>query len=51
MRMGGESTDGYKSILLGNKEVVDAWKVNGKKAPPYLILMKLLNKVFSGRLI
>ncbi len=51
MRMGGESTDGYKSILLGNKEVIDAWKVNSKKAPPYLILMKLLNKVFSGRLI
>ncbi|RTR35956.1 glycosyltransferase [Shewanella canadensis] len=51
MRLGGESTAGVKSIYLGNKEVLDAWKRNGKKAPFYLVFIKLFNKLFSGGLL
>ncbi|MCR4181031.1 glycosyltransferase [Providencia vermicola] len=45
MRVGGESTSGFKSMYIGNKEVFLSWKRNGLKPPLRLIPLKLINKL------
>jgi len=45
MRLGGESTQNFKSLIVGNKEVLQSWRMHGIKPPFFLIIRKLLNKV------
>lgn len=48
MRTGGESTQSLKAIIRGNKEVLDAWKINNIKPPKLLIAKKLINKLMNS---
>ncbi|MBW3105957.1 glycosyltransferase family 2 protein [Providencia rettgeri] len=45
MRMGGESTSGFKSRYIGSKEVYLSWKKNNISPPLFLIPLKIINKL------
>ncbi|WP_275075992.1 glycosyltransferase family 2 protein [Providencia rettgeri] len=45
MRMGGESTSGFKSRYIGSKEVYLSWKKNNIAPPLFLIPLKIINKL------
>jgi glycosyltransferase len=47
MRMGGESTKNLKNILIGNKEITLAWKMNNLKPPVYFWFLRFIKKVFQ----
>ncbi|HPJ53769.1 MAG TPA: glycosyltransferase family 2 protein [Flavobacteriales bacterium] len=44
-RLGGASNRDLKHIWKANREVAEAWRMNGEKAPPLLSLRKPLRKV------
>ena len=46
MRLGGESTRGIKSIIDGNREVISAWRGMELKPYKFLVLRKLLYKIY-----
>jgi hypothetical protein len=45
MRLGGVSNRSFKNILLQNREVLNAWRINGLKPSIVIIFKKLLLKV------
>ena len=45
MRLGGVSNRSFKNILLQNREVLNAWRLNGLKPNILIIFKKLLLKV------
>jgi hypothetical protein len=45
MRMGGESTKSIKNVLIGNKEMAVAWKMNNLKPPFYFWFLRFIKKV------
>ncbi len=45
MRMGGTSTKNLKNIIIGNKEIYKAWKMNKLKVPSQLYIMRLIKKI------
>jgi glycosyltransferase involved in cell wall biosynthesis len=45
MKLGGESNASVKNILKGNRDVLKAFKVNGKKAPLLYPFFRLLPKL------
>jgi glycosyltransferase involved in cell wall biosynthesis len=47
MRMGGESTKNLKNILIGNKEIIRAWKMNNLKPPIYFWFLRSIKKVLQ----
>jgi len=47
MRMGGESTKSLKNILIGNKEIIHAWKMNNLKPPVYFWFLRFTKKVLQ----
>lgn len=47
MRMGGESTKGFRNTLIANKEVVKAWRMNGLRPPLQFWFLRFFKKVFQ----
>ena len=47
MRLGGESTSNFKSIILGNKECIDSWAKNGLRIKFYTIPLKIMRKILQ----
>jgi glycosyltransferase involved in cell wall biosynthesis len=47
MRVGGESTRSFKNVLIGNKEVGIAWKMNNMKPPLKFWFLRLMKKIFQ----
>lgn len=47
MRMGGESTKNLKNIIIGNKEITLAWKMNNIKPPFYFWFLRFGKKVLQ----
>ena len=47
MRMGGESTGSIKKIIIGNKNIMRAFKKNGFKVSPFYPIKRLLPKVMN----
>lgn len=47
MRIGGESTGSLKKIILGNKNVLQAFKKNGFKVSPFYPIKRLLPKAIN----
>ena len=45
MRMGGESTKSWKNIIIGNKEVLLAWKMNSIIPPLKFYYLRPLKKI------
>ena len=45
MRLGGESTRSLKNTIIGNREVLEAWKMNGLKPPLKFYLARPFKKV------
>jgi len=45
MRMGGESTKSLKNILIGNREMHLAWKMNNLRPPFYFWFLRFYKKV------
>jgi len=47
MRMGGESTRSFSNVLIGNKEVRMAWKMNNLKPPFRFWFLRVVKKVLQ----
>ena len=47
MRLGGESTGSIKKIILGNKNVLRAFKKNGYKVPNFYLIRRLAPKALD----
>lgn len=47
MRLGGESTGSIKKIILGNKNVLRAFKKNGYKVPHFYLIRRLAPKALD----
>jgi len=47
MRMGGESTRSFKNILIGNKEIISAWKMNNLRPPVYFWFLRFTKKILQ----
>lgn len=47
MRYGGESTGSLSKIILGNRNVLKAFRINGYKTPRFYILRRLLPKAWN----
>ena len=47
MRMGGESTGSIKKIIIGNKNIMRAFKKNGFNVSPFYPIKRLLPKVMN----
>jgi glycosyltransferase len=47
MRMGGASTKNISNILLGNKEIMESWRMNQMKLPRSFFLRKFLIKALQ----
>ncbi len=47
MRMGGESTKNFKNIIIGNREIIRAWKMNNLKPPVYFWFLRFTKKVLQ----
>ena len=45
MRIGGASTKNIKNILIGNKEIYQAWKMNNLRVPRQLYIMRFMKKI------
>lgn len=45
MRMGGESTRSIKNIMRGNREIMQAWKMNKLPVPALLYAYRLVKKL------
>ncbi|MBP1652892.1 MAG: family 2 glycosyl transferase [Bacteroidetes bacterium] len=45
MRMGGESTRSIKNIMLGNREIMQAWKMNKLPVPALLYAYRVAKKL------
>jgi glycosyltransferase involved in cell wall biosynthesis len=44
MRLGGATNKNFNNILLGNKEIYNAWSKNGLKLPWYFFLLKIVKR-------
>lgn len=47
MRLGGATNKSAKNIVNGNKEILTAWKANGLKAPPLLMLKRFFKRIIQ----
>lgn len=47
MRYGGESTGSISKIMLGNRNVMKAFRLNGYRVPPFYLLRRLLPKAWN----
>jgi glycosyltransferase involved in cell wall biosynthesis len=47
MRMGGESTKNFSNILVGNKEISLAWKMNNIRPPFYFWFFRIIKKLLQ----
>ncbi|MGZ3766515.1 MAG: glycosyltransferase family 2 protein [Mucilaginibacter sp.] len=47
MKMGGESTRSFKNVLVGNKEVRIAWKMNNLEPPLRFWFLRVIKKVLQ----
>jgi glycosyltransferase involved in cell wall biosynthesis len=47
MRMGGESTKSFKNILIGNREITKAWKMNNLQPPVYFWFLRFAKKILQ----
>lgn len=45
MRLGGDSTSGIHNLILNNKEVLEAWKMNDLKPPLKFYIKRPLKKI------
>jgi glycosyltransferase involved in cell wall biosynthesis len=45
MRLGGETNRSIRNILQANFEVLEAWRVNGRSAPWYLMPVRFLKRI------
>ncbi len=45
MRLGGESTASWRNIVIGNREVLQAWRMNGLRPPLRLLLIRPVRKL------
>jgi glycosyltransferase len=50
MRIGGESTRSFKNILIGNKEVKIAWKMNNLKPSVRFWVLRIAKKVLQFKI-
>lgn len=47
MRLGGATNKSAKNIINGNKEILMAWKANGLKIPPFLMLKRFIKRIIQ----
>ena len=45
MRLGGSTNKSWKNIILGNREILKAWKLNGFSAPLLLMPYRMLKRL------
>jgi glycosyltransferase involved in cell wall biosynthesis len=47
MRFGGESTSSLKNIWIGNKEILESWKMNKLVIPKFFFIKKIYRKLLQ----
>jgi glycosyltransferase involved in cell wall biosynthesis len=45
MRLGGATNKNWKNIIKGNLEILNSWKINGHRAPLFLMLSRMKKKI------
>ncbi len=47
MRLGGATNQSLKNIFNQNKEILNSWRINNKKAPVYLMPLRFIKRILQ----
>ena len=47
MQLGGKTNASLSNIIKGNREILNAWKINGFHLPTFLIPLRIINRLIQ----